>query len=122
MLHVSKCGDSSRNFAWLRSNGITGCVSITMSSRYARASGGLRAGCVTAAKVRNVPRGADAPSNACLAGDTSPKMQQMYSASSPTCRDRSPVCVQTALVQHIDPLTICKTSKPVFQSALGDNF
>ena len=42
------------------------------------------------------------------------------SACSPTGRDRRPVCVQTALVQHIDRLTTCKTSKPVFQSAFGD--
>ena len=84
MFHVSTCGDSSRNFAWVRSNGITGCVSKTKRSRYARASGGLRAGCVAAAKVRNVPGAADAPSNACLAEDTSPKCTRCK-AQVPSC-------------------------------------
>ena len=42
-------GILQKNFAWLSSNGITGCVSNTITYRYARASGGLRAGCVTAA-------------------------------------------------------------------------
>ena len=42
------------------------------------------------------------------------------SACSPTGRDRRPVCAQTALVHHIDPLTICKMSKPVFRSAFTD--
>ena len=59
--------------AQIELNGITGCISKAMSSRYARASGGLREGCVRAAKVRNVPGAADAPSNACLAEDTSTK-------------------------------------------------
>ena len=41
------------------------------------------------------------------------------SASSPTGCDRSYVCVQTAHVQNIDPLTTCKTMKQLFQSASG---
>ena len=62
---------------------------MTMSSRYARASGGLRAGRVPAVKVRNVPRGADVPSNACLAKDTSPTCTgcKALAASSPNHPD-----------------------------------
>ena len=41
------------------------------------------------------------------------------SEASPTGRDRSPACVQTALVHHIDPLTVCKTTEPLFQSAFS---
>ena len=50
-----------------------------------------------------------------------PPLQIMMtlSESSPTGRDRSPACVHTALVHHIDPLTVCKTTKPIFQSAFS---